>query len=1448
MSRRRGAGKGGAPAPVSAQLPAHTLQVAARMLRIAGWQADVAADGMPARIHAAPEAVQLLGWPQQELSLEQALGQFAPDSRERVRQALAQCAQAGTPLDLLEQLQPPGARARVVHLTGQAQRDVDGRITHLLGTLREVREDEERYALVARASSDAIWDWDLQTDTLWWNDGMPTLFGWAHGQLALDSRSWTAYLHPEDAPRVLQGVQAAIAGSARHWSDEYRFRCADGSHLWVSDRGYLLRDAQGQAWRMVGSMTDISAKKQAQAQAQAEAHAHALLLQVQRQITLQQQPLEQALQGAAQVACQLTGAAVALLELREGELLRVAARSGDGPMPALGSTCALDAHPLWRRLQGAPEPVQMHGVLAVSDGVVATPLVVNGQALGLLRVLAPPGQGLAPYRLEHLHILAGSIAALIQLHRTDARLHASERQYRALFAEHAQPMWVCEQGSLRLLAVNRAMARLYGWREDELLALDMRALWPAAQRGGVDAAVAQAGRTRAPVLWRHATRAGAPLDIEAVLGETTFEGRAAWQVLASDVGERLRMEAELARISRARRLLSACSQVLIRARGEQEFLDAICRMALDVGGYVLAWAGMLRHDEGQRITVAARAGRHADHLAHAHLTWSHARREGHGPAGKAARSGQTVIVRDLAGGEGFHPRAAELARLGMHAVVCLPLKNADHTFGLLYLYAPQVLHVGPEETQLLEALATDVAYGIQSLRARAEQQRLQSALLKVASAVSAGVGMQFFDQLAEHMAQALGAQIACVARLIDGPPGQPARARTLSYVNQGQVQPNGDYALAGTPSQQLLAHRQFVVADRAAELYPQAPILRHAGARSYVGQQLTDSHGRLLGVLFVAFTEALEDAQFIVHMLQIFAARVSAELQRQQADSHIRRQASLLDEARDAIVVRDMHQRVTYWNHGAERLYGWRSDEALGRDVAELLYRETAAFERAMATVLREGGWSGEIVQYARGGQPLEVEGRWTLVRSESGEPEAVLAINSDIAERKANEREIQRLAFFDTLTGLPNRLQLLEHMGDALLAARGAGSGGALLFIDLDNFKTLNDTLGHDKGDQLLQIVAQRLLACVGASGTVARLGGDEFVVLAPALGGAQEARREAARTLGEKVLATLGAPYALTGGYQVRSTPSVGIALYGDDPTTVGEVLKQGDMAMYEAKMAGRNTLRFFDPAMQRAVAERAQLESELREALAQNEFLLVYQPVVDDAGAVLGVEALARWAHPRRGMVSPATFIPLAEETGLILPLGRWVLRSACALLAAWQRVPAWAHLTVAVNVSSRQFRDVGFVQDVVRALAETGAPAQQLKLELTESLLVEDMQATIATMEALRAHGVGFSLDDFGTGYSSLAYLKRMPLAQLKIDQSFVRDLLQDESDAAIVRTIIALAASLDLQAVAEGVETAEQRDWLAAAGCTQFQGYLFSRPLPVDQLEGLLEQKMPALKG
>jgi diguanylate cyclase (GGDEF)-like protein/PAS domain S-box-containing protein len=530
-----------------------------------------------------------------------------------------------------------------------------------------------------------------------------------------------------------------------------------------------------------------------------------------------------------------------------------------------------------------------------------------------------------------------------------------------------------------------------------------------------------------------------------------------------------------------------------------------------------------------------------------------------------------------------------------------------------------------------------------------------------------------------------------------------------------------------------------------------------------------------------------------------------------------------------------MDQHILYWNKSAERLYGWTRGEALGHSIEDLLTDDAADFSAAVDGLLDLGVWSGEIVRRRKDGSTLSVESRWTLVRGDDGLPQSILAIDTDITERKAAEQEVLQLAFYDPLTLLPNRRLLVDRLQQALVGNARNQNMGALLFIDLDNFKTLNDTLGHDQGDLLLQQAAGRLLASVRASDTVARLGGDEFVVLLDLNQASLAETATRASIVGEKILAALSLPYQIADN-EHHSSSSIGITLFYDGQQSVGELLKRADLAMYQAKAAGRNTMRFFDPEMQAVISARAALEADLRLALSRNELLLHYQPQVDGGRRMTGVEALLRWQHPRLGLVPPGNFIALAEESGLILPIGLWVLQTACAQLAQWAGRDDAAHLDIAVNVSVRQFRQADFVSQVMDVLGRSGADPHRLKLELTESLMVDDMEVTIAKMTALKAEGVSFSLDDFGTGYSSLAYLKRLPLDQLKIDQSFVKDVLTDPNDAAIARTVVALARSLGLSVIAEGVETEAQRSFLARHGCHACQGYLFSRPLTIDQLE------------
>jgi len=571
--------------------------------------------------------------------------------------------------------------------------------------------------------------------------------------------------------------------------------------------------------------------------------------------------------------------------------------------------------------------------------------------------------------------------------------------------------------------------------------------------------------------------------------------------------------------------------------------------------------------------------------------------------------------------------------------------------------------------------------------------------------------------------------------------------------------------------------------------------------------------------------------------------------ERKQAEQQLRIAATAF-EAQEGMLVCDADNVILRVNRAFTEITGYSAEEAIGQTPRLLRSgRQDADFYRAMwQDVRRTGAWQGEIWNRRKNG---EVYPEWltiSAVKGDDGETSHYVATLTDITLRKSAEDEIQHLAFYDPLTHLPNRRLLLDRLERALASSARHKRYGALMLLDIDNFKTLNDTLGHAVGDQLLLEVATRLTASVREGDTVARLSGDEFVVILEDLDAEAMAAAQA-ENVAVKMRAALNQPYLLDlafsedklGKRSHHSTSSIGITMFRGHTATVDELMQRADTAMYQAKAAGRNTLRFFDPQMQAVVTARATLEADLREAVRQGQFVLYYQVQVDGLGQRTGAEALIRWQHPRRGLIAPAHFIPQAEETGLILPLGHWVLETACAALTAWQDRPELAQLTLAVNVSAHQFHQAGFVEQVLQVLAKSGAEPRKLKLELTESLLLDDVEDVIAKMSALKAHGVGFALDDFGTGYSSLSYLKRLPLDQLKIDQSFIWDVLTDPNDAAIAQTIIALSQTMGLSVIAEGVEREEQRDFLAGLGCHAYQGYLFSRPLPREEFERFMSR-------
>jgi diguanylate cyclase (GGDEF)-like protein/PAS domain S-box-containing protein len=579
----------------------------------------------------------------------------------------------------------------------------------------------------------------------------------------------------------------------------------------------------------------------------------------------------------------------------------------------------------------------------------------------------------------------------------------------------------------------------------------------------------------------------------------------------------------------------------------------------------------------------------------------------------------------------------------------------------------------------------------------------------------------------------------------------------------------------------------------------------------------------------------------VVNAQPVLRIALSDNTELKMADAKLRIAATVF-ESQEGMIVTDARGIMVSVNAAFTNITGYDQNEVIGKNPNMLSSgRHDADFYTAMwGSIRRQGFWEGEIWNKRKNGEIYPEHLIITAVKDNEGIVTNYVGTLTDITLSRKAADEIQHLAFYDSLTSIPNRRLLVDRLKLALASSSRSGKEGALLFLDLDNFKTLNDTLGHDHGDMLLQQVARRIESSIREGDTVARLGGDEFVVMLEDL---SEQTLEAANqteTVANKILFEVSQPYELA-THEYRITSSIGATLFNKQHTQIDEIFKQADIAMYQSKKSGCNGLRFFDPEMQASINTRVALEKELKVAIEKQQFELYYQVQVDSNRRPVGAEALIRWNHPERKLVSPAEFISLAEETELIVPIGKWVLETACAQLSAWENNELTKELTLSVNVSAREFCETDFVAQVNAAVQQHKINPRLLKLEPTESVLLENLEATISTMNQLKAIGVRFALDDFGTGFSSLQYLKKLPLNQLKIDQSFVKELVSDNNDQAIVRTIIAMAQSLNLEVIAEGVETEEQQRILQLNGCNHYQGYLFGKPIPIKEFEASLEK-------
>jgi len=699
---------------------------------------------------------------------------------------------------------------------------------------------------------------------------------------------------------------------------------------------------------------------------------------------------------------------------------------------------------------------------------------------------------------------------------------------------------------------------------------------------------------------------------------------------------------------------------------------------------------------------------------------------------------------------------------------------------------------------------------------------------------------RFFHDCVRDLAKIYDVRYASVGIFSDD---SHTAIRTLAVWAGDRIVDNFSYTLAGTPCEDVIDSRIEFISENAKKLYPKSVFLMEMKVNSYFGAPLISSSKTTLGIVSIMGTQTLSLQPWTKPLLGIMANRLALELERQSADGALKLAESVFNESIEAILITDQNADILRVNPAFKRMTGYDEVDVIGKNPKLLSanHHDEAFYANFWHALLNDGVWRGEIWNRRKNGEVFPVWQNVSSVRNKGGKIVQFISISSDITEKKASEERIHHLAHFDVLTDLPNRTSFQIEFKRAVAHATRENEHMALLFLDIDHFKLINDAYGHLVGDEVLKHIGQCLVALIREEDLIARLGGDEFIILLPGL-----RTRTEITAITNKILRRLEIPFRHK-ETEVVTTTSIGISLFPENGRDASTLLKSADIAMYRAKALGRNNIQFFTDAMNQQVEKRLNMVSDLRKAIEGNEFLLYYQPQVSIAsGEIIACEALIRWQHPKQGLILPGLFIPIAEESGLIKPLSSWVLETACKQWAQWHR-DGLAPITMAVNLSGRQFNSENMSPMIQKVVTDSGMDPKYLELELTESVLMLNVKETSKTLGTLRDMGISLSVDDFGTGYSSLAYLKRFPINKLKIDQSFVKDLGDDPDDDAIVVATITMAHNLHLTAIAEGVETAHQLQFLKENGCDQFQGYHFSHPLPSGEITQLLRKVKPPYK-
>lgn len=736
----------------------------------------------------------------------------------------------------------------------------------------------------------------------------------------------------------------------------------------------------------------------------------------------------------------------------------------------------------------------------------------------------------------------------------------------------------------------------------------------------------------------------------------------------------------------------------------------------------------------------------------------------------------------------------------------------------------QLRKINLEQEDLIEKRTSDLNESNLSLQYEVKSRENSTESLKrllVASSLPSD--QNYFNAITLELAEIYHTKYAFIGVFSDE---KKQAIRTLSVRVDGKIADNFVYELEYTPCKDVLGERMELIPCNAASLYPKDEMLIDMGIDSYFGAAIAANTGEKIGIAVVMHDQPLELEDWVRPVLSIIASQISYELERQKSKQELKLAASVFEETVEAIVIYGSDRRILQVNPAFSKVTGYCEEESVGK-TSKLFSSSKHPKEFYQAfwkAVMENENWQGEIWNQKKDGNTFLCSQTITVVKDADGNIKQFIAVFNDITKRKKAEEKIYQLAHYDALTELPNRSYFMEILQQALKEASASNSSLALLFIDLDHFKQINDSSGHAIGDLLLIQVATRLNKYVNENTIVSRLGGDEFTVLLKNIGSIEHVE-----SVASDILQEISVPFKLSAVEMILSA-SIGFCSFPKDANTVQELFKNADIAMYIAKAEGRNKVKRFDEKMNFAVNQRVEIEREIRVALEKEQFILHYQPQLDlKTYRVIGCEALVRWEHPKKGMLPPDLFIPVAEESGLIAPLGDWVLEEACKQFMLWQSQGIKIQ-QIAVNLSARQFYNYDLESSVLNILKKTGMKPENLEFELTESMLMENIEETIVTMNKLKQLGIHLSIDDFGTGYSSMAYLKHFPIEKLKIDKSFIDDVLLTREDAAIVNSTISLGHGLGLTVIAEGVESEGQMDYLKQHGCEEIQGYYFSKPL------------------